>query len=221
MIQLSSFLGLIFDLDGVLWLSSPCHEEAFRETLSTYFLREFSYSELAGKKTVFAIRELFESSGILISDAKVVELAAQKTALAHDLLRVRKPLVADMARILKLLHESHKIALVTGSSRVNVELFVELINGTEIFDAIVSGDDISRGKPAPDGFLRGAKLLNLVPEQCVVVEDSISGIESACAAGMKIIAVRGGTEGDDVLIKAGAEYIVDDIGELLCNGQTV
>ena len=82
-----------------------------------------------------------------------------------------------------------KVALATGTSRKSTELHLKDMGLGDYFDATVCGDEIENGKPAPDIFLKAAKLLGVNPENCFVFEDSLNGIRAAFAANMKAIGV--------------------------------
>ena len=77
-----------------------------------------------------------------------------------------------------------------GSLRANIETILDVLHASECFEAIVSADDVHRGKPDPEVFLAAASRLGVAPEHCIVVEDAQHGVEAARAAGMKSISVR-------------------------------
>jgi HAD superfamily hydrolase (TIGR01509 family) len=83
-----------------------------------------------------------------------------------------------------------KTAVVSGSHRTNVTLALSVLHLEGRFDLIVSGDDIESRKPEPGPFLHAARLLGLSPPECLVVEDSVAGCESARRAGMKLVVMR-------------------------------
>lgn len=92
--------------------------------------------------------------------------------------------------LLHFLKENNiKTAIASGSSSQTVEHHLNLVGAYHLFDAIVGGGDVKNGKPAPDMFLRAARLLGADPENCFVFEDSSNGIKAGYAAGMKCIGV--------------------------------
>ena len=98
------------------------------------------------------------------------------------------------------------MAVVTGGNKKRVEATIaEYLDG--YFNAFVTIDDVSQGKPHPEPFLKGAEKLNLKPEECIVVENAPLGIKAACAAGTTVIAVKT-TLTDEYLSQA--DYILDD-----------
>lgn len=91
-------------------------------------------------------------------------------------------------QILKKLKEKHiPCALATSSGQATARLYLETAGFTEYFSVILGGNDVERGKPQPDIFLRAAALLGVEPDKCLVFEDSESGIKAGYAAGMKVI----------------------------------
>ncbi len=92
--------------------------------------------------------------------------------------------------LLAFLKERHiPIAVASGSSRALIEHHLGALQSLPLFDAIVGGDEVENSKPAPDIFLRAAKLMGCAPEECIVFEDSPNGIGAACNAGMRCIGI--------------------------------
>ncbi len=119
-----------------------------------------------------------------------------------------------------LKRDGFKVAIASSSNKRKVKFNVELIGVTENdLDAVLSGSEIERQKPAPDIFLKAAEKTGSDPAQCVVMEDAISGVQAAKAAGMKCIAVTTSFSKAE-LLAAGADYVTDDLmsaGEVIKN----
>jgi beta-phosphoglucomutase len=91
-------------------------------------------------------------------------------------------------------------------------LLLEATGTAGYFSAIVSGDDVTQGKPHPEVFLKGAEQLGVPPERCVVFEDAVAGVAAARAGGMRCVAVTFvGHHPADKLLAAGAEVIVPSL----------
>lgn len=101
-----------------------------------------------------------------------------------------------------------RLALATSTERPRVVLRLAGTGLLEAFDATVTGDEVVRGKPAPDIFLLAAERVRASPRCCWVVEDSLAGVEAGRAAGMRVIAVAGTF---DRAVLAGADHVVDDL----------
>lgn len=106
----------------------------------------------------------------------------------------------------------HPRALVTGSSRVEVTQVLPLIGDVAHFETIVAAEDVSRSKPAPDGYEKAMATLGLSPRDCVVIEDSEAGIAAGRTAGCLVIAVRAGNFGG--WNQSGAHRVIDTLEEL-------
>lgn len=105
------------------------------------------------------------------------------------------------------------LALVSGSSRREISMCLELLGIAQCFDCIVASDDIQHGKPSPEGYLRAAALLAVPAENFIVIEDSTAGIQAAKQAKMRCIAVRAGNFlGVD---QSAADIIVDTLDEII------
>lgn len=181
--------GVIFDWDGVVVDSSAQHERAW-ELLAAernlplpdgHFKRGF------GKKNEVIIPDL----GWATEAAAVAELAARKEALYRE--RVRADGIVALPGVRELLTSLRDagVPCAVGSStpRENLDALFEMLRLDGFFAAVVSGDDVTHGKPAPDIFLLAAERIGLSPERCVVIEDAFVGIEAAHAGGMKCVAV--------------------------------
>jgi HAD superfamily hydrolase (TIGR01509 family) len=104
------------------------------------------------------------------------------------------------------------IGVASNSDRWRLEVVLSSAGVRDLFEVTVAGDEVADPKPAPDIYLRAAALLETDPAECVVIEDSPTGVSAARAAGMQVVVVRRGYFDDDVLIEA--DQIVDSLDEL-------
>lgn len=182
------YSALIFDCDGTLVDTMPAHYEAWCAALAPVgieFSRDRFYS-LAGVPTV-TIVEMLAREQRVICDA---------VATAHDKDQRFLPLI-DRAVPIDLVvaiarreHGRRKLAVASGGFRWVVERTLEVAQIAPLFDAVVTAEDVKRGKPAPDVFLRAAELLAVEPAKCIVYEDADLGLEAARAAGMACVDIR-------------------------------
>jgi HAD superfamily hydrolase (TIGR01509 family) len=182
--------ALIFDYDGVIVDSESCAARVTVELLAEKGV-EVRFHDLA--RFVGASRrddDAFETwLGKLLghgADARAFHsFLWERTDVALDDLEVRPGVSAliDQARA-----AGWKVAIGSGQSGRRVERGLRRLGLYERFDAIVTGDDVAHGKPAPDVFLEAARRLAVEPADCVVIEDSPPGCAAAMAAGMKLIA---------------------------------
>jgi beta-phosphoglucomutase-like phosphatase (HAD superfamily) len=114
----------------------------------------------------------------------------------------------------------YKQAVASSTPLGNIHLILSALIILDVFDAIISGDEVSRGKPDPEAFLKAAKGMSLVPHTCLVVEDSAPGIEAARRAGMRSMAVTNTVPGEklapaDRVVQTLEEVNVDMVARLL------
>ena len=182
--------GVIFDWDGVVIDSSAQHERSW-ELLSEEIgkpLPEGHFLKGFGKKNSVIIPELLNWSH---DPAEIAALGERKEELYRELVRASGVQILPGAReLLSALIEAG-IPRSVGSStpRSNLDAIFAATGLGDLFDAVVCGDDVKNGKPAPDVFLLAASKLALPPEDCLVIEDAHVGIQAARSAGMLVLAV--------------------------------
>jgi beta-phosphoglucomutase-like phosphatase (HAD superfamily) len=188
---MSMIAAIIFDMDGVLMDSEPLHLRATRFALGD---RAQSYTERDNQSFFGATDpEMFRVLRILFDlDAPTHELVLRKREHLISLIRDenrRLPGVPDIP--LRFREAGLRLGLVSASARPVIDAILESVGLSGAFETVVSGDEVARGKPAPDGYLMAARRLGVDPGQCFVVEDTLSGVLAAKAAGMKVAAVPG------------------------------
>lgn len=180
--------GAIFDLDGVVVNTVPLHFKAWKKMFNEYG-KKFTFHDY--KKKVDGIPRLNGAKAILADlPAKELKRAVDKKQKYFIDLLSRKgvKVYTDTVRFIKKLRKRKiKVALISSSKNCRQILKKGKIGN--LFDAVISGNDIRKGKPAPDIFLSAAKKLGLHPKECVIFEDSVLGIEAARLAQMKRIGV--------------------------------
>jgi HAD superfamily hydrolase (TIGR01509 family) len=180
--------AVIFDMDGVIVDSEPRHERAFFEVV-----RELGYESLGLKFADYIGRSDKELWIDFVAKHRpaqsLEELLAMKRKRVIEIIRREQPLFDGLLPLVQKLAECYRLALASGSERAVIEEVLNLEALHRYFPVVVSGSEVSRGKPAPDIFLRTAELLGVLPKDCCVVEDSKPGIAAALAAGMQVIAI--------------------------------
>jgi beta-phosphoglucomutase family hydrolase len=180
----------LWDMDGTLVDSAEYHWQAWRDTMSRegspitheQFLATFGrrndsiLREWLGEK---ATPELIQRIG----DAK--EALYRQHVREHGIV----PLPGALEWVGLLQRQGWAQAIASAAPRANIETILDVLHASRYFQAIVSADDVHRGKPDPEVFFVAATRLGVAPENCVVVEDAQHGIEAARAAGMKSIGV--------------------------------
>jgi len=201
----------LFDLDGVIVDTAKYHYIAWKE-LANEMGFDFTLEDNERLKGVSRMTSL----DILLSIGKVEKSEEEKMALAtkknenyltYILKMGPEEILPGTKEFLYLLkREGIKIAL--GSASKNAMTILERLNLTAYFEAIIDGTKVSKAKPDPEVFLKGADALGVKPDECVVFEDAEAGVEAALAGGMKCV----GIGKEDVLGKA--HLIVDGLHKM-------
>lgn len=178
---------VIFDMDGVLIDSEPLHYEAFREVFGAagVDLSEDVYRSVIGRTLPDTI-EILKSRFGLGADSTAIA-AAYSDAVLEVLSRPLTPGDGAHWLIDQLRERGFGLGLASSSRRSWIEATLRGLELTHAFEAIVSGDDVGYGKPAPDIYLAAARLLDADPTRCLAIEDSPAGLQSARAAGMTTV----------------------------------
>ena len=176
--------AFLFDLDGVLIDSEPLHGQAWKETAALFDLN-LTYNQLKllrGRRRVDCADELVK---LIPNEVKTEELLRLHKPISRRLILNAKAMQGSES-LLKRCHKNNiPMALVTSSSSESLNIKTAPHKWIDLFSTKVLGDDksLARGKPAPDPYLLAAKKLNIDPQECWAVEDSISGVSSALEAG--------------------------------------
>lgn len=204
----------IFDLDGVLLLSGPVHEAAYRRALKGAGLGDFDYAELAGRRTDEAIRMLAARAGRRLSEPELEGLVREKRRLAAEALEREAPVAPGAPEVLRRLAGRLRLAVATSGSRGSLELFLERSGTRPLFSALLSGEEVARSKPDPEIYRTCLRLLEARAAEAVVVEDSEAGVRAALAAGIEVIALADGARGE-ALARAGAARVLGRLEDLV------
>jgi beta-phosphoglucomutase len=182
----------LFDLDGVVVDTAKYHFIAWKalaEELGFEFTLEDN-ERLKGVSRMQSLEILLEIGGLTFSEHEKLAMAEKKNTLYVSYIEKMTPeetLPGVENFLQELRNNGIKIAL--GSASKNAPMILERIQLTEMFDAIVDGNSISEAKPNPEVFLKGAEKLSVLPENCVVFEDAIAGIEAAQNANMYSVGI--------------------------------
>jgi beta-phosphoglucomutase len=206
----------IFDLDGTLIDNNSYHLQSWLQYLKD-MNREMSEEEykanVNGRTNKDVIEYIFNRK---MDDQEALKYAHEKEAIYRQ---IYAPYIKPVPGLLELLEKlrslSIPMAIATSGIQVNIDFLFEHIPIRSYFNVIVNSAHITRGKPDPEIYIKTAQLLNIPPSECLVFEDAVVGINSAKAAGMKVVGVltthtAGELSGADVLIKDFTEMVVKE-----------
>lgn len=181
--------AVIFDVDGVLIDSMPAHFEAFSQFGVSYGIP--THRELFHSFFGLHNNEIFPRwFGRTLQMEQIIEYTEEKERLYRNLAPLLvKPITGARELILWLAERQVPMAIGSSGPRKNVEIALNIIGFQKAFGAIVTGDDVRKGKPDPEIFLKAAELLKVQPHNCIVIEDAIAGICAAKAGRMRVIAL--------------------------------
>lgn len=180
--------GVIFDVDGVLVDSYDAHLKSWRIVAADDGVRftEEDFATTFGQTSREIIRRFWPPAGL--SDERIRAIDERKERLFREIVAADFPAMPGAREVIdRLRTRGFRIALGSSGPAPNVRLAVDRLHLAELVDAVVTGDDVKRGKPDPEVFLFAASMIGLDAARCVVIEDAPAGVQAARAAGMPVI----------------------------------
>jgi beta-phosphoglucomutase len=206
-----STLAVIFDMDGVLIDSYDAHFAGWKAMYDELGLG-YTEADFAADFGRTSRDILFRRFGNQLADARIRELDERKEALFRDSLRKHFTAMDGAIDLIDALSTAgFRVGVGSSAPPENIELCLEMLGRRTKIAAMVTGKDVTRGKPDPQVFQMAAKRLEVDPAHCAVVEDAVHGIEAANRAGMKSVALTGTATREQL---AEADLIVDSLREL-------
>ncbi len=186
----NSLKAVIFDMDGVITDTMPCHFNAWKTIFANsgvHVTHEDIYKR-EGQKGIESVREIFGEKGVPFTSELAKGLLKDKEELFKNIFKL-KFIQGSRSFIKSLSRRGYRLALVTGTSRHEAERLLprELWN---CFEVTVCGCDVQNGKPHPEPYLRALKMLKIKSSEALVIENAPFGIASAKAAGLKCMALE-------------------------------
>jgi beta-phosphoglucomutase len=203
--------GFIFDLDGVIVDTAKYHFLAWKKLANSIGVdfTEIQNEQLKGVSRIESLQKILKWGNKTLSEAEFNRLMSMKNEdyLSYIDKMNRSEILPDVTKILDFLIENNQpIAL--GSASKNAPEILNKVNLFNQFNAIVDGNAVTKAKPNPEVFLKAAEAIKIVPEDCIVFEDSVAGIQAANAANM----ISVGIGEKQVLFEA--DYIFKDFTQI-------
>jgi beta-phosphoglucomutase len=188
--------AILFDFDGVLADTEPLHFQIFQQVLREQGLaltEQDYYARYVGLDDIGCFETILSGAGRPTDPDIIGRLVDRKAQLF--LARLKKDLVfyPDIIEFVNALASDYRLAIVSGALRHEIEYSLEAAGIRKQFEHITAAQDVEAGKPAPDGYLHALHCLQqkapLHVSECLVIEDTIAGIQAAHAAGMRCLAI--------------------------------
>jgi HAD superfamily hydrolase (TIGR01509 family) len=184
--------AIIFDMDGLMVDTEPLSRRAWAQVITPFgaVLSDEVYGRMIGRRTMEAGQILLEAADVPLS---AEELVGRKTAVFDQILAQGVPIMPGLMKLHdEIARRGLPWAVATSSPRHHARLILTQLGLLDRCGAIAGGDEVADGKPAPDIYLLAAERLGIAPQQCLALEDSAPGCQSAAAAGMTVVAVPNG-----------------------------
>jgi beta-phosphoglucomutase len=191
--------AVIFDFNGIIVDDEPIHFQLFQKVLGEegiVLTEEAYYGRYLGFDDRGAFETGFQERGLPLSTPKLQELIDRKARYYQEAIRNHVAIFPGVKKLVATLVPNLPLAVASGALRQEIETILATAELLSCFKVIVSAEDVARGKPEPEIFLKALAALNaqhngapIAAADCVVIEDSKEGIRGSCRAGMKCLAV--------------------------------
>ena len=211
MIDFMKLEAVIWDMDGVLLDSGPSHFKAWRATLETYKIKiyEERLRRTFGMTNQQVIQFIVDQP---ISKELTDRISREKDISFQNIIRDQEVFLPGVKKWMEAFRQNGICqALASSGSPGNINAVLKALAVETYFDVIVSGDGLP-SKPDPFIFLKAADRLGVIPLNCLVIEDAVTGVQAAKASGMKCIAV---TTTNHAKKLADADLVLDNLAELM------
>lgn len=182
----------LFDLDGVIVDTAKYHYLAWRQLAAElgFEFTEHHNEQLKGVSRMRSLDILMETGNIQATDEEKSRMAEQKNEqyVAYISRMTPEEVLPGALRFLQEL-KAAGIKTALGSASKNAPMILERTGIFNLFDVVVDGNSVSKAKPDPEVFLKGAEWLQVQPDECVVFEDAAAGVEAAIAGGMRCVGI--------------------------------
>ena len=189
---MTTIKACIFDLDGVIVDTAVYHYKAWKRLANQlgFDFTEEQNEKLKGVSRTRSLELILQWGGISKSPAEQEELATLKNTWYVDMISHMTPAeILPGAKEFLLTCRAAGLKTALGSASKNSTMILEKVDIVDLFDAVIDGNKVTKAKPDPEVFLKGAEAVGVSPAECVVFEDAIAGVEAAIAGGMKAVGI--------------------------------
>jgi beta-phosphoglucomutase len=215
--------AVLWDMDGTLVDSEEFHWISWRNALAMEGITITHEQFLAsfGQRDDSIVPQWL---GAAATPERIQRVANTKEELYRHL--VRRDGISPLPGVARWIHQFQKDgwrqAIASAAPRGNIDVVLEALSAAHIFQAIVSAEDVHRGKPDPEVYLVAAARLEVPPERCIVVEDAVAGVQGARSAGMKSIGIsRNGKELPADIVVQSLDLLMEDAFETLLQDEAL
>ena len=184
--------AVVFDFDGVIVDSEPLHLRAYQQVLAprgVSLTTEAYYGKYLGYNDADMLRLLFDDQALALDERQFAEILQEKMRVFDDIILTGDALYPGARACIERLAAAFPLGIASGALPHEIKMILERTGLAHHFRFIVGSGDTANSKPAPDPYQRAAQLHQLPPANCVAIEDSRWGLESARTAGMKTIGI--------------------------------
>ena len=190
--------ALIFDFDGVIADNEPVHLLMFRKVLIRFGIalsQEDYYATYLGMDDRGCFSTILKRHGKNPSPSEIETLIQEKTRYFTEHIKTHLVIFPGVVSFIEAASQKYPLAIASGALRHEIEMILKTAKIRDRFQTIVSAEDVAEGKPDPEGFLKALARLKeitskmLRADECLVIEDSLAGLEGAKKAGMQVLAV--------------------------------
>jgi HAD superfamily hydrolase (TIGR01509 family) len=209
-----TFKALIFDFDGIITDTEPIHMDAWQgilEQLGITFDEDEYREHYLGRNDSDFLDTVGKIHGHHFSGEDKVRLTEQKGSASLDLLRGEVPLMPGIEDFIASVTGNYPMAICSGAMRSEIEYILHRLGWSKLFNPIVAGEAVKKGKPDPEGYIRAFEGVQelasdmILPENTLAIEDSPKGVTAAKLAGLKCLAVQNSFSAD---ILSEADFII-------------
>lgn len=212
--------AILFDCDGVIADTEPIHMASLQRILSEEGItisKEDYYSHYLALDDRACFIRAYSERGISLNHEQLTSLISRKSEYVEPAMRENLRLLPGVSEFVHRASEHYPLAVASGALRREIELVLKYGGLADCFRVVVSAEDVERSKPHPDPFIKAYRLLSalleepIAPDECLVIEDSIHGVQAARRALMKCLAVTNSYPGEQL---TEADRVVESLADL-------